>query len=543
MWLGKEADNSHLAMSMIETWGKTRMRKVILEATETSKVAAAVLENIKDPFNKPSWTAMRYFFERPYWRRIWIVQEVVLSRDAVLICGEIELKFLYLYAAANSWTDLALLTNETSTLIKYDQHFMIKGVGLAAIAELLVLKTGERKYKEQNITFVSELHNLLWYTSTQLATDARDKVYGVLGLIDGDHGGFRPDYNRNIVQVYTDVAVMYIQATRKLSSICSRSSFEPNIKEIPAVLGLPSWVPDLTNQRYIKTDLSAAADTAAEFAFSESFQCLTARGIIADEITELIHANGSLEALPDLLQAWVKFAATYAQPFHPTGIPWRQALFRTLVAETRCYGYGESDFKKEARALFYQKVMGFILSMWRVLGETDKAKAIGHNFDDRRLERLEEVYRDNELDFFAKLFLCWTTENPDTKIQAYTNALLEEFCGHPGTIGHIEPSMLKYTDEIRDRRADLIFRFCSRLRIRVCSYYFTPHGYMGLAPLKARKGDLVCVLLGCEIPLIIRRDGDHYLVIGESYIYGMMNGEVIQDVRDGKRQLQDFKFN
>jgi hypothetical protein len=119
MWLGKEADNSHLAMSMIETWGKTRMRKVILEATETSKVAAAVLENIKDPFNKPSWTAMRYFFERPYWRRIWIVQEVVLSRDAVLICGEIELKFLYLYAAANSWTDLALLTNETSTLIKY----------------------------------------------------------------------------------------------------------------------------------------------------------------------------------------------------------------------------------------------------------------------------------------------------------------------------------------------------------------------------------------------------------------------------------------
>ncbi|PMD28865.1 heterokaryon incompatibility, partial [Hyaloscypha variabilis F] len=65
MWLGKEADNSHLAMSMIETW-------------------AAVLENIKDSFNKPSWTAMRYFFERPYWRRIWIVQEVVLSRHAVL---------------------------------------------------------------------------------------------------------------------------------------------------------------------------------------------------------------------------------------------------------------------------------------------------------------------------------------------------------------------------------------------------------------------------------------------------------------------------
>jgi hypothetical protein len=81
--------------------------------------------------------------------------------------------------------------------------------------------------------------------------------------------------------------------------------------------------------------------------------------------------------------------------------------------------------------------------MWRVFAETDKAKAIGHNFDDRRLERLEEVYRDNELDFFAKLFLCWTTEDPDTKIQAYTNALLEDFCGRPGTIGHIEPSMLK----------------------------------------------------------------------------------------------------
>jgi len=64
--------------------------------------------------------------------------------------------------------------------------------------------------------------------------------------------------------------------------------------------------------------------------------------------------------------------------------------------------------------------------------------------------------------------------------------------------------------------------------------FSTKRGYIGLAPLRAQIGDLVCIVLGYDVPLIIRRQEDRYMVIGDTYIYSMMNGEVIQDAQDRK---------
>ena len=56
----------------------------------------------------------------------------------------------------------------------------------------------------------------------------------------------------------------------------------------------------------------------------------------------------------------------------------------------------------------------------------------------------------------------------------------------------------------------------------------------GLGPRGTQLGDLICVLFGCSVPVILRPQIDpsgseptHYKVIGESYIYGHMDGEAI----------------
>lgn len=58
----------------------------------------------------------------------------------------------------------------------------------------------------------------------------------------------------------------------------------------------------------------------------------------------------------------------------------------------------------------------------------------------------------------------------------------------------------------------------------------TSSGRLGLAPAGARLGDVVCVLLGCRFPVVLRPAADHtYQVVGTSYIHGLMNGETIYE--------------
>lgn len=57
-------------------------------------------------------------------------------------------------------------------------------------------------------------------------------------------------------------------------------------------------------------------------------------------------------------------------------------------------------------------------------------------------------------------------------------------------------------------------------RLVVCE-----RGSLGMAASRARKGDLVVVLLGCSIPLVLKRHGEEFELVGECYLDWFMNGE------------------
>ncbi|KAF2253773.1 hypothetical protein BU26DRAFT_229567 [Trematosphaeria pertusa] len=58
----------------------------------------------------------------------------------------------------------------------------------------------------------------------------------------------------------------------------------------------------------------------------------------------------------------------------------------------------------------------------------------------------------------------------------------------------------------------------------------------GLAPEKTKERDIVCILVGCSVPVVLRRVQSPgttkvYELIGEAFIYGMMDGEAVQDTK------------
>jgi hypothetical protein len=73
----------------------------------------------------------------------------------------------------------------------------------------------------------------------------------------------------------------------------------------------------------------------------------------------------------------------------------------------------------------------------------------------------------------------------------------------------------------------------------------TNRGLIGMAPCRVEKGDQICVLLGCSIPMILRkRTGrEFYEVIGECYLHGYMNGEIMKEVEGGETKVEKLQLS
>jgi Heterokaryon incompatibility protein (HET) len=73
------------------------------------------------------------------------------------------------------------------------------------------------------------------------------------------------------------------------------------------------------------------------------------------------------------------------------------------------------------------------------------------------------------------------------------------------------------------------------------TFFISSKGYMGMGPEPLRVGDLICVILGCSVPLLIRKLGDHHVLVGECFVWGLMDGEALRG-RKAKDILDTFRL-
>jgi hypothetical protein len=77
-------------------------------------------------------------------------------------------------------------------------------------------------------------------------------------------------------------------------------------------------------------------------------------------------------------------------------------------------------------------------------------------------------------------------------------------------------------------------------RTKERSFMMVDNGYMGLAPVGTEVGDEVILLLGCPVPLVLRRQVDKFQVIGDAYIYGLMEGQVFERIGARLAYIEDL---
>jgi hypothetical protein len=92
-WLVLAGDSSALALSTLEYLGKQleltmrQSRARYPESTERDWHRSRV----RLPYNDTTWDALVHFFQRPWFERLWVVQEAQLSnRYSIVQCGHDE---------------------------------------------------------------------------------------------------------------------------------------------------------------------------------------------------------------------------------------------------------------------------------------------------------------------------------------------------------------------------------------------------------------------------------------------------------------------
>jgi hypothetical protein len=240
---------------------------------------------------------------------------------------------------------------------------------------------------------------------------------------------------------------------------------------------------------------------------TEDFQMLTAKGCIYDVITELDAGWG--EEDKRIRDRWLELALGQSKD-HPTGIPHLQAYFRTIIADDTGLGYGKPNFRnEESRRFFFTAAAG----MMYLLGEMALKKDPPPSTAFMSSQMAQSVLSEPD---YVQHFLIWLQQTPTT-LTRY--GLLAPFLGNSESRGP-QIQWPEEDDKTLGYKGTNIYLNREAFNCTSRSFFLTEKGFMGLGPRDTRTGDLISVLLGYDMPVMIRKVEEHYAVVGNTlYIW------------------------
>jgi hypothetical protein len=107
-------------------------------------------------------------------------------------------------------------------------------------------------------------------------------------------------------------------------------------------------------------------------------------------------------------------------------------------------------------------------------------------------------------------------------------------------------SLKKYYTQRLGFKQDVLPTVLSGTFNRVISIAFgrklaiTDKGRFALLPSLAERGDVICILFGCSVPVVLRYAGKCWKLVGECYLDGIMRGEALKLFEGGECREEEF---
>jgi Heterokaryon incompatibility protein (HET) len=528
-WLGRCDEHTHPALEIIQRLKSIppEKRQVTITDWESPEYQSILGE---PPISSQQWNGYAAFIQRAWFTRVWVIQEAFLARHIDVLCGPHILSWQH-----DIW-DVAKFLRDThlGTLL------MIEADGTAHPDRKFttyVNNSINNQYQLEAMKAAAarkplSLELLLAYSRYFQATQAQDYVFGLLGVWKSSQGikelpeYMKPDYSRSkepefVAQVFTRYSWFMIQETRDLNILSLVDDVSTRTQE-----GLPSWVPDYSvgfhvhplagvprpdpeHQRW-----DAGKSLSFELPLQKDPKKLPVKGFLFDTIKE-IAATYSEVMDRHQINSLLSLLARYPAEQYPSGGSPVEVFWRTLIKDT----FREQPASDEARDAFQYLIMehvGYLEDVSNGLEEDVNTDELSTLFDETKttLGEISSKYGNGIV-------------IPDMNA---INDTIKQF-------ESLDPGSEKKKKVDRDfDEISVAFRIaysCRRL-------FRTEKNYLGIAAESIEAGDEVWVLAGAAVPLILRPAENGHgerKVIGEAYIHGIMNGEVVKEADTKVRQI------
>ena len=267
IWLGREGEDSNIGMDFI-------LRIPDQEHQGMLSVRGS---------NAHVWGAFMALMRRAWFSRRWVVQELALAKKAYLMCGDVSVNWLDFVVAVEFFIErfdtISALYNDAPS---FKQELLALGNIKASAAPKMITVTnefvrGSTKQRERLKTLEALVSELTMFE----AGDPRDTVYAVLALAwdieEGSerqirdwrtkatsHPSFKVDYQKNVLQVFTDFVAFCVHGSNSLDIICRKWAPNRRVKRLRVAdraryrgrrppleeIHLPSWIGLLKDSAY-----------------------------------------------------------------------------------------------------------------------------------------------------------------------------------------------------------------------------------------------------------------------------------------------------
>ncbi|GKT58366.1 heterokaryon incompatibility protein [Colletotrichum tofieldiae] len=500
VWLGPTADNSDALMECWKEIGQaardlniesylTRERLPLLRPILENRnpedpvtVQFQILLERAVPMFNALLEAMIAWNDRPWFGRVWTIQEQALGTNTFFLCGS-KLVNLDLLPLAIMIFDRCISKQGTESPADHEHIKLLAKAQNHRFGSLMAVRRRRRNFVKGEGPG-DDLYHVLkkaYVDGDAQATLPRDRIYGLLSIaVDAEQLDIVPDYTS------PDCHPTFVETARALVRVgrVEMLSFSQFPKDLD---GLPSWAPDwrpTLTRSYLfafedadKLLIRAAGDSTVEVVHTSDPCVLGIRGLVVDTMEE----TGDV---------WEWEAGSEARAKHLQTI--KTFCEYPLASEHEIYK--SSERRAEA--------------VWRVpVGDLYWTSAASYH----RVVPADKSDYENCLAVLKLLVEGFGAVPPEMRQQR-----LQEFYEMiPGQSNYSENM-----DKMSGKRP-----------------YVTRQGYVGMAPGNARPGDVVVILLGSRIPYVLRPSGDgtRYYFVGEAYCDGVMDGEILT-----KRQRETF---
>lgn len=501
-----------------------------------------------------------------------MLQEVVQTLKGRIVCGPYHTKLSALMAAFEFW-DVAhpvlMKLNQDKALdceFGIFTHFVLVVCGSphhwTQSPNYLVNLHHRRKARNMHKTPVhSDVFRAFVNTRPFKATEDRDKVYALLNLVPSDDTFLKPDYGRSEATLYRDLIVDGIRHYKSL--FCITMGGVGTFQELHS-MGLPSWIPDLRKIGDFANDYSmpifmtgyggrntvnACKSRAPDHCFSSGdARILQAKGFLCDKIKLVVHDTETDPITPILLALRTQFSSSHGQ----TNI--HSELFNTFYPRdlflNRDHVPSESYYTslQQMRRIL---ASGMMLCVGEFFFELSHQPRVDTLNAERRRQGLEELtlleeYEAVLLQGDPAISYVAVTHSVKSGIDQFKDLCDRLYKQAVDAFGDEYPDEmpLPFHERHEAESGVALRRFIGAMQ-KAWSYrkfVITERGCMGFAQPGTRVGDGVCILHGCSVPLIVRPDEGEYVIVGDCYLRGMMQGEMVSRQEDGEFPLENFKF-